>query len=299
MDNFQESKQIEDLNFLSKKGSHNLTYNNGHIKFSLTELVEKAINHLLKVIQKNGLTKEVPPDLETLHKYVDYDNQLERKGKIKKATEIMDTIDTEFQNYYIRILKEIRKIIGIDFLFPTYPAIRFHFPVPTHKNFISNDGRSLWFHNDTMICNPFENINCWIALTDCQKTNSLYLAAKSESLEILKYFCKNFQMDEDEFYTSRFKFKEFLEEDKSFYDLVYKHCKSLTFKRGDAVLFDPICIHGPVENNEKNTRVSLDFRIFTKEDFEIIKKYKNKEVRDRLVSVKNDTYPTTIDETII
>ena len=42
---------------------------------AIIDVICKVDDNFLK---KNGLTKEVPPDLETLHKYVDYDLQFEK-----------------------------------------------------------------------------------------------------------------------------------------------------------------------------------------------------------------------------
>ena len=273
-----------DISYLARTGDHNVDFNDGHYPIKLPKLTEKFTDRLLDAMVEKGLTKQRSPDLVSLHQYVKHSDQLERDGRIKKATEIMDSPDAALRSYFFQIIKEIRKTIGIDFNFPKYPSFRFHFPGPTHKDFITTDGQSLWIHNDVILGHPFEIINCWLALTDCEKTNTLYIGNLSGSLEVLRKFCSHYNLSEDEFYLSRPKFRDLMERDRSFLDLVYRHCEPRTFQKGDLLLFDPRCIHGPVENTETNTRVSMDFRLITPSDFGKVEKYQNPQVREVLLS---------------
>jgi len=272
-----------DLSYLYRTGDHKISFDNGHILIKCPSLVAKVTDHLLDVMVRKGLTKQRVPDLVRLHQYVDYSLQLERDGKIKKASEIMDNPDTGLSSYFLQLIGKIRETIGIDFFHANYPTFRFHFPVPTHKNFITEDGRSLWIHNDVMIGQPPEAVNCWVALTDCKKTNTLYISNLDGSLKILREFCSHYNLSEDEYYSSRFKFKDLMEKDRSFYEVVYRHCKPRIFEKGDVLMFDSRCLHGPVENTEINTRLSIDFRIITCTDLDRVKKYPNPELRARFL----------------
>ena len=273
-----------DIGYLKKSGNHNINFKNGHFLLSLPKLVNDFTDYLLTVMVENRLTKKKASDLINLHHFVDYSNQLEREGKIKKATEFFYAPEKNLQTLYFALIKEICENIGKKFFVERYPTFRFHFPVPGHPSFLTDDNRSLWVHNDTMIGHPAESINCWVALTDCKNTNFLSISNLDGSLEILVEFCSRLNLNEEEFFISRFKFKDLMETDKSFYELVHRHCRPKSFKKGDIILFDSRCLHGPIDNIENSTRVSIDFRFMGYNDFENANNYDNPTIKKQFLS---------------
>ena len=98
-------------------------------------------------------------------------------------------------------------------------------------------------HSDFFSGESLFQINLWIPFVNVKKTQSMFIINPSDSLKILK----------------KIKFDKTLK-----FDDIHRKFKNkikwINLKLGEAILFSPNCLHGNVENIEKNTRWSINIR---------------------------------------
>jgi ectoine hydroxylase-related dioxygenase (phytanoyl-CoA dioxygenase family) len=141
--------------------------------------------------------------------------------------------------------------------------LRFYFPGFTLDGYRSPDGLALSHHCDIMFGDPFEEINCWMPLGRCKATNSLQLHSQglSHSVSLLRKFAETIDFDFSRFWESRDLFFLYLCSNTEFRSEVLASCRPMEMHYGEVLLFDPRLIHGTLDNEENETRVSIDFRL--------------------------------------
>ena len=78
--------------------------------------------------------------------------------------------------------------------------------------------------------------------------------------------------------------------DVEFRKSVADACQALEMKPGEMVFFDPRCIHGPKENKEPETRVSLDFRLVPVQAYNELTRTYTSQGRTRRAFARGDVY---------
>lgn len=220
------------------------------------------------LIQKGFIDKAVP--LEELNTHIPYQQQVVDQNLLCKVGKTFYETSVLLRNLHFELQKYLaEEVLGFDFIFQEIPTVRFHFPVPLIEAYRSSEGVYLGHHSDTMLGHPFAEINCWFPLTECSQTNALQLSSLEDGKSILESLCQDIAYDADTYHKQgRNLFYQKLIKEDEYRQLVINSCHPVAMQYGELLLFDPRCIHGPVENKEEQTRVSMDFRIIPLESYE-------------------------------
>lgn len=183
---------------------------------------------VIKEIQKK--ISDFDGDLSEVHRYIK--NNSLNKIRLTLFNSLNNKLNWE-QIVLSLCGDEIRKKHGSDLLIQSKINLSIQIP---------NDETSLLpMHTD---CNsadtPFQT-NVWIPLTNCFKTNSMFLFNESTSRKIMQKILRNKKLEN----ISDTKL------DKSLLKLNY----------GQILLFNPALMHGNKVNKTKKTRISLNVRI--------------------------------------
>lgn len=212
---------------------------------------------------------ETPLPLDDLHLRVPQEAQLTEEGPLGAvSTNVNDTVPSLAHAYRGLIRYLAREVLGFDVVFEKNPFLRFHFPVRMPERYRSAQGTILAHHSDTMLGDYFEQINCWLPLSNCYGTNTLQCATLGTSVEILSDFAAELGFDAEAYATSRQRFFEKLLADEALQERVLQSCSPLETNYGEVVMFDPRIVHGTAENIENGTRVSIDFRLLPLDVYE-------------------------------
>lgn len=143
----------------------------------------------------------------------------------------------EFSNCYRSLINILaKKFQEEDFYFQRIPSFRIQ----------RINQSSVNYHNDCMSGHGEKVINAWIPLIDTNEFNSLYLASKEDSIQLLDKFQKE---------------KLTLSEVNKIFKQ-YSH--PVLVKYGEIMLFNTNRIHGTEVNISSQNRISFDFRILPK-----------------------------------
>src|SRR6185437_7304587 len=157
---------------------------------------------------------------------------------------------------YVRWLA--KSVIKEDLVFEKDPWIRFHMPGRLPDRFRDASGTVFAQHVDMLLGDFFEQINCWIPLTDCQGSASLQLGRFLESQKMLWQFCDQLRWDPEAFADNRDTFFEFITQNPKIRATIEDTCKPIKMSVGQFLLFDARVLHGAAENVSERTRVSID-----------------------------------------
>lgn len=224
---------------------------------------------LTRLLVTKGFIRQAVP-LEELHLHLPADAQKVDVDLLNAVTKSFYETSDVFRAHYRGLIAYLSKsAFDFDFIFQTTPTIRFHFPVRLPEGFRGADGEYLGQHNDGMLGHSFEEINLWMPLTESRGSAGLQLANLDDSLDILNDFAAGFGHDQDTYHSSgRTLFYQKLVEDLGFQRKVVAACIPRDIRYGDIVAFDSRALHGPAENRESFTRISLDFRIMPLDVYE-------------------------------
>ena len=229
--------------------------------------LRQEITELL--IAKEFLRREIP--LEQLHLHIVRECQVNDDQFLNEVTKAFYETSDRFIDIYQQIIKHISHVnLKHDVLFQATPTIRFHFPVELPEKMRTPNGQLITHHVDSMIGHPLEEINCWLPLTKCYGSNALSLGSLNTGIDILNRVGQEVEFDEVEYHRrGRTIFKDLMVSNEYARDAVMSDCQPVPMEYGHALLFDSRCLHATMENNEEQTRVSLDFRFID------VAKYKN------------------------
>jgi hypothetical protein len=230
------------------------------IQFSIEKLdFRTEITNLL--IEKGFIKKPVP--LEDLHLHLPIELQEVDDYLLNKViTSFYDT-NVTMRAMYLEMVQYLAKdILGFDVIFQDTLNIRFHFPVPLLDKYRAETGLYLGHHSDTMLGHPFEELNCWVPFTESNGSAALMLSDRDNGCSAMSQLSEEFDHDAEIYFKEgRNKFFEKLMADKEYYNLVVDHTQPVDMSYGELVMFDPRCLHGPMESVGNKTRVSMDFRL--------------------------------------
>jgi hypothetical protein len=148
-----------------------------------------------------------------------------------------------------------------DFLFQAQPIVRFHFPVRFPATMKTKQGLPRQLHSDILGGHPRQMIQGWVALSDASGSAALQCSTRADGLALLDRYRESFGPDAPPFADSLQQFYGAWDTLPGFAEALTRACNPITMSAGDALFFDPHCIHGGTQNDEGKTRVSLDFRL--------------------------------------
>ena len=251
------------------------------------------INNLL--IQKGFVDRIVP--LEELHLHLRPEDRV--ATAFNNVTEAFYETNDQFRQIYFSLMKYIaQEIFDFDFIFQATPTIRFHFPGPYEDMYRSKDGKYLGYHVDGMNGHPMEEINCWLPATSCYESNALQIASLEDGIRILNLLLDDINYNEEIYLKSGFDLNYMkLNSDPEYLRLAVNSCKPLSMKYGELLVFDPRCVHSTAENQEKHTRVSLDFRLIPVEAYDkLTREYKSQGRSGRMFARGDIFYQSSVRE---
>lgn len=214
-----------------------------------------------------GITSE-PLPFETLHERVRPEDQQPGQGLLGAPT-IQN--DPAIRDSYLKLVRWLaREVLGFDVVFEANPPIRFHWPMQMPDRFRSPEGTLLCHHSDIMGGDPIEQLNGWLPLTDCRRTNALAYIPFIASQRLLIRFASRLGFDLRQLAQSRHRFYEELCTDGPFRKELLETAKPLEMDYGTVAIFDARLIHGTTENVEDATRVSIDFRLLPVTAYEVL-----------------------------
>jgi sporadic carbohydrate cluster 2OG-Fe(II) oxygenase len=194
----------------------------------------KRIENEIPKITLNFLTTEKKPllFLENLHRYVDYEkiNSL-RVYVYKKLNQ-----KKWFREAYFNLAKNtIKNIVGDELAMQN--NINFSFQLPNDRT------SQLSMHADSLSGESMFQVVLWVPLMDVQKTSSMYVLSKKESIQNIKNLKKFNKQGMHKIYINN-----------------KKKINFLSLKKNQFLLFSPNLLHGNVINQERSTRVSMNCR---------------------------------------
>jgi len=208
------------------------------------------------------ITKRLSGPLETLHGRIQPELQVVDDYGLNMTSQQFYAEDPALTEAYLLFLRFLVGVLGFDFYFQDTPTIRFHFPVRFGENFRDHEGNFYGHHADSMFGHAFEEINVWIPLTRCYKSNALQISQLGVGMESIGGLLDRIGWDWNEYHErGREHFFAAMMGDLEFRNHVVGNTEPLAMDYGQALIFDSRCIHGPAENVTQATRVSLDCRI--------------------------------------
>jgi hypothetical protein len=226
-------------------------------------------SHVVRLLVEKGVLRDGVA-LERLHEQVAPELLTIDEHDLNQLTSLFYDTDDKFRKTYFGLIQFLgRDALKFDFVFQSIPTVRFHPPQRFADNFRGPNGELLMYHTDTMLGHSFKEINCWLPLTKCYGTNALQLSSLEISTKILGEFCEEINFDPEAYHQNgRKRFFQKLLKEPGFRQRVVDSCLPVVTNFGEIIVFDTRCIHATAENTEKDTRVSLDFRIIPTEEYE-------------------------------
>lgn len=204
-----------------------------------------------------GILRE-PVKLEELHKNISAEmREYDFDYGVNKISTFFYENDEEFNRLYLSLIKDFiyEKVFNFPFYYQIVPTIRLHCPDAKNSNHYPR------YHTDIGYGHPPEIINIWIPLTEPagEQPHGFRIVDLGNSRKI------------------------FADENHDFNSLINKAINDKSFTRkceevswqaktplGNMLVFDPRCLHTG-EPMKDHTRVSIDIRIITAEDYSKMK----------------------------
>ncbi len=259
-------------------------FKNDFIIINLEDYHIKLRNAIIDILLDKKIIQHTI-SLENLHFYLS--NELKTYGNdgISKISTLFYETNESFTKIFHKFIYNIlyKKITKKPFLFQSTPTFRIHCPSSLNSEFFPH------FHTDLALGHPPYEINLWIPLTQKLDGHGFYLAHLKTSREIAKYINYNLPslMDKKLF------------RDPNYLNFCYSKLFPTEVECGEALMFDGRCFHTamPIQNH---TRISIDFRIVLKEDFdqaEII--YENHGIRRQVPLLPESYYHNKMSDELI
>ena len=206
------------------------------------------------LLKEKNITGELT-GMENLHNELLNDNMrhYDDYSGVNEVGKSFYDLDPELEKIYHKyIVEELVPYFGFDFYFQKQPTIRFHFP--DSKN---SDHYPRW-HSDIQYGHPPMEINALIPLT-LNRDFGFRFYGVEDSSKI--YNRKNYNLNEclEELINNKDLQKKLEEES-------LKGIENMD----NVLFFDARCLHTAIKRDdcEKNTRGSVDFRIYPKKDYD-------------------------------
>lgn len=190
--------------------------------------------------------------LADIHELVSSEMQSLDVTQINGFSKALYEQDDVFLGLYHRLIQEIiAPLFEAPLYFQATPTIRFHFPNQKGFDFKPT------YHSDIMLGHPPGEVNVWLPVTPAFESNSIKIMRKSSSLRAFETFDYDFDA-----LAGR------VQESSNFFKGCEEASRTVEMGPGQFLLFDPRCIHATQHNVTNATRVSMDFRVITVEDFQ-------------------------------
>ena len=204
--------------------------NKGYYKFKLQQKYFNTIHLELSKIISKEIGTEIT-NLNSVHKYI----KKEKLNSIRlKIFRFINKNKFLKEVIYLSSKNEIEESIGNE---NCSSDINFSIQLP------KDESSTLDMHTDFFSGESLFQINLWMPFENTKKTSSMFIINPKKSLEILKKIKSGSAND---FNIIKKKYKKFM--------------KWIDFKKGEAMIFSPNCLHGNVMNQETNTRLSINIR---------------------------------------
>lgn len=172
----------------------------------------------------------------------------EYKNGATRVTDFFYGKTGQFFNDYLRLLKEIRKLIKEDFYFQEYPTFRIHMPHVSAKKYYP------YFHSDILFGHPPYEINIFANLNypTNKEGHGLILLDLKRSLFLYNKY--------------EYSIDKLLTEQKKLYNKFKMHAKLYKSASKNLLLFDTRSFHSVMPLKD-HTRISIDVRIVPKVEY--------------------------------
>ncbi len=120
----------------------------------------KFRNEVLGILKYEKIISDDFFDLERLHEHISPDMCIDQDWPSGKTTISLLFFNQDISNVYDNFIYSIYEILGYDFYFQKIPTVRVHCP----QENVDDDFR--FWHYDTDLGHPPEEINIWISLTE-------------------------------------------------------------------------------------------------------------------------------------
>lgn len=265
--------------------------NDGFRKVSYpTEMFDLGSEITNLLIEKGFISEAVP--LEALHKYLKPEDMVPDDLDLNPVTKQFYDTSERFRDIYFGLIKHIsEKFFDYDFIFQEVPTIRFHPPVRFSEIRRSNTGLLLNYHTDSVLGHPLQEINCWLPVTKCYGNNALQVSSLENGIDALSQLSKEFDFDEEVFHTQGREYMvSKMQTDDDYIKFIVDACQPVNMEYGEVIFFDPRCMHGTAENNESDTRISLDFRLIPLEAYNNLSRAYKSQGRSGRTFTRGDVY---------
>lgn len=220
---------------MGKINFNKIFYKKGYIIGEIEDknCFKKIENEITKITLKFLKKKEKPSNfLKNLHTYIDYEKINSLRVNVYKQLNQKKW----FREAYFSLAKNrIKDIVGDELAMQN--NVNFSFQLPNDRT------SQLSMHADSLSGESMFQVVLWVPLMDVQKTSSMYVLSKKESLKNIKNLVKF--------------------EKEGMYKIYINNKKKLIFlslKKNQFLLFSPNLLHGNIINEEKSTRVSMNCR---------------------------------------
>ena len=208
---------------------------------------------------------------ESLHERAAQECQLPEGDRPNPLTGTLSSAGpAAIEAYHTLVSHLAREVLGTDVVFEHDPPLRFRFPVPMPPRFRTPDGTPLGHHTDTLYGDPFEQLNCWVPLSDCKGEAGLQYAPFEVSSGLLTGFAADTELDEHGWMRGRDQFFDWLLSHEDRRRDLLEATVPLELRYGEMAMFDPRVLHATADNIGGRTRVSVDFRLVPVDDYERI-----------------------------
>jgi hypothetical protein len=224
-------------------------FGRGVVKLSYDTSVFDWDGAIRRLLVEKGIASEAAvvglDSLSNLHTILAAEWTTLDDSELNRASTAFYENGDDFDSLYRRFIRDvIAESCGEPVWWQQTPTIRFHFPQQKGFNW------RLRYHTDIMLGHPPQEMNVWVALTPTYGTNSMCLAEKEPSYNILK----SLDFDFEDFATK-------VQYDDALAEECARYAKPVELAYGEYIMFDPRCIHATQDNATKHTRISIDLRV--------------------------------------
>ena len=242
------------------------------------------------LVQKGFIQK--PVELEELHHHLRPEDMAADDMDLNPIIKAFYETSDRFREIYFDLMRHIgQQIFDFDFIFQETPTIRFHPPVPFSEIRRSKTGLLLNYHTDSVLGHPLAEINCWLPVTRSYGNSALQVSSLEAGIRTLSELSEEFDYDEEIFHT---KGREYLvnkmQSDDAYLRFIVETCQPVPMEYGEIIFFDPRCMHGTAENDEQDTRISLDFRLVPVDAYNDLTRVYKSQGRSGRIFKRGDVY---------
>ncbi len=211
-----------------------------------------------------------PDDLTRLHEHVPAAAQRLDGNYLNPVSIAFYAQTPALRPLYLRLVRWCAEELGGPVYFQRTPIFRFHFPGPFPPELTAPSGFPSQHHSDTLGGHPFGMVQVWVPLTPCAGSATLGITSRAAGVALLRDFREAHGLDAQGYRSSLRRFHAWVQGAEDVQERLAAALRQPTLAAGEALLFDPRCVHGGTANREGATRVSLDFRVLAPERYAVL-----------------------------